>query len=51
MVRDAQPQFLSWDDWRRLQKLEEMRGDEKGRPRVKFTSLHEMLAALRRETS
>lgn len=49
MVRDAQPHFLAWDDWQRLRKLEELRGEEEGRPRAKLTSVDEMLAALQRE--
>lgn len=45
-VRDAQPDCVCWEDWQRLQKLEEARGDEQGRPRVKLTSVEQMLAAL-----
>ncbi|UCF19676.1 MAG: FAD-dependent oxidoreductase [Gemmatimonadota bacterium] len=47
LVARAQPAFLSWDDWRRLQDLEESRGARLGRPRLKMTSVEEMLAGLR----
>ncbi|UCC71087.1 MAG: FAD-dependent oxidoreductase [Gemmatimonadota bacterium] len=47
-VRRSQPDFFSWDDWKRIQELEETRGREQGRPRVKITSLEAMLAALNR---
>ncbi len=47
-VRRNQPEFVSWADWLALQELEEARGKEQGRPRVKFTSLDEMLVALDR---
>ncbi len=46
MVRRGQPAFVSWKDWLSLQKLEETRGAAGGRPRVKITSVEEMLAAL-----
>jgi ferredoxin--NADP+ reductase len=48
LVRGAQPDFVSWDDWKRLQEMEEGKGGAQGRPRAKFTSVEEMLAALSR---
>ncbi len=48
MVRQRQPEFVSWRDWRRLDELEVARGRATGRPRVKFTRVEEMLAALGR---
>jgi hypothetical protein len=39
---------ISYDDWRRLDELEVERGESVGRPRVKFTSVQEMLANLGR---
>jgi ferredoxin--NADP+ reductase len=48
LVRQRQPQFVSWADWRRLDALEVARGRAAGRPRVKFTRVEEMLAALGR---
>jgi ferredoxin--NADP+ reductase len=54
--RDALPALLAsrgvrpltFDDWSRLDALEVARGSPAGRPRVKFTSLAEMTAALGR---
>jgi ferredoxin--NADP+ reductase len=37
---------VTWADWRRLDVLEQARGKAAGRPRLKFTSIDEMLAAL-----
>jgi ferredoxin--NADP+ reductase len=48
LVRNAQPGCLSWEDWKRIQEIEEANGDEQGRPRVKLTAVQEMLAALGR---
>ncbi|UCC47607.1 MAG: FAD-dependent oxidoreductase [Gemmatimonadota bacterium] len=47
LVRSNQPDIVSWTDWQRIQELEEARGSEQGRPRVKFTSVEELLAALK----
>jgi ferredoxin--NADP+ reductase len=46
LVRQRQPDYVSYDDWRRLDELEVARGRALGRPRVKFTRVDEMLAAL-----
>jgi ferredoxin/flavodoxin---NADP+ reductase len=48
LVRERQPQYLSYQDWRRLDEIETRRGKETGRPRVKFTRVKDMLAALGR---
>ncbi|MGH2394962.1 MAG: NADP oxidoreductase, partial [Candidatus Limnocylindria bacterium] len=48
MVRERQAQCVSYGDWRRLDELEVARGRPAGRPRVKFTRVKEMLAALGR---
>jgi ferredoxin/flavodoxin---NADP+ reductase len=48
LVRQRQPLYFSYRDWTRLNELEVARGRPLGRPRVKFTSLKEMLAALGR---
>jgi len=37
---------VSWADWQRLDQLERSRGAALGRPRLKFTGIAEMLAAL-----
>ena len=41
-------QSFSYQDWRRLDELEVERGEAVGRPRVKFTSVQEMLTNLGR---
>ncbi len=46
MARDASPDFFDFDDWTRLDALEVSAGEPSGRPRVKFTSVAEMRAAL-----
>jgi ferredoxin/flavodoxin---NADP+ reductase len=48
LVRERQPAFVSFADWRRLDQIEVERGRPLGRPRVKFTSIEEMLGALQR---
>ncbi|HEX9822356.1 MAG TPA: FAD-dependent oxidoreductase [Methylomirabilota bacterium] len=46
LVRQRQPLYVSYPDWLRLDELEVARGRASGRPRVKFTRVDEMLAAL-----
>ncbi len=48
LVRQRQPRYFSYQDWRRLDEIEVARGRAAGRPRVKCTSVEEMLAALGR---
>lgn len=48
LVRQRKPDYFSYADWRRLDALEAARGKAAGRPRVKFTSVEEMRAALGR---
>lgn len=48
LVRERQSQCVSYADWRKLDELEVARGRPAGRPRVKFTRVKEMLAALGR---
>jgi len=48
LVRERQPRCLSHEDWLRLDEIECARGREARRPRVKFSSVEEMLAALGR---
>ena len=46
LVRERQPHVVDYEDWSRLDALEQSRGEAGGRPRVKFTSRDEMRAAL-----
>jgi ferredoxin/flavodoxin---NADP+ reductase len=48
LIRQRQPLYFSYRDWIRLNELEVARGRSLGRPRVKFTRVKEMLAALGR---
>ena len=48
LVRQRQPSFVSFGDWLRLDELEVVRGRPLGRPRLKFTRVEDMLAALGR---
>ena len=48
LVFARQPMAVSYPDWERLDALECSQGEAVGRPRVKFTSVDEMLAALGR---
>ena len=47
-VRQRKPTFFSYQDWLRLDEIETARGKEVGRPRLKFTRVEDMLAALGR---
>jgi ferredoxin/flavodoxin---NADP+ reductase len=51
MLRSHRPELFSYADWLKLNELEVGRGRPSGRPRVKFTSVEEMLAALGRPTA
>jgi len=48
LVRQRQPNYFSYDDWQKLDAIEAARGRAQGRPRVKLTSIEEMLSALNR---
>jgi ferredoxin--NADP+ reductase len=47
-VRRRQPQYVSYQDWLKQDAIELNRGKELGRPRLKFTRVADMLAALER---
>ena len=46
LIRSRQPHWFSYADWLALNELESSKGEAEGRPRVKFTSTAEMVAAL-----
>ncbi|MBI5303232.1 MAG: FAD-dependent oxidoreductase [Chloroflexi bacterium] len=46
LIVERQPRFIAFADWVKLDKLELARGAEQGRPRVKFSSVEEMLRAV-----
>jgi ferredoxin--NADP+ reductase len=49
LVSERQPSFVGYDDWKKLDALEVERAKGSERPRVKFTSVEEMLKALGRK--
>jgi len=48
LVCERQPQCFTYADWQRLDEMEVARGKAVGRPRLKFTRVEDMLAALGR---
>jgi ferredoxin--NADP+ reductase len=48
LVQARQPLLVTYADWRKLDALEIANGQASGRPRLKFTSVDDMLAALGR---
>jgi len=48
MIRAHQPGYVSYQDWLKLNAAEVSRGRAAGRPRLKFTRVEDMLAALGR---
>jgi ferredoxin--NADP+ reductase len=48
LVRERQPDFINYDDWSLIDAEEVARGEQTGRPRVKFTAVADMLALLNR---
>lgn len=48
LIRDREPDVVDADGWRAIDAAEIARGDAQGRPRVKFTSVGEMVEAARR---
>ena len=51
MVRDRQPNFFTFEDWEKLDEIEVARGEALGRPRLKFTTVDEMLEAAGKQTA
>ena len=47
-IRQRQPQVFSYADWLELSDIETTKGQATGRPRVKFTTVQEMIDALGR---
>jgi ferredoxin--NADP+ reductase len=50
VLRQRQPRVIGYSEWLRLNALEIERGRARGRPRLKFTRVDEMLAALGNRT-
>ncbi len=45
-LRRRQPSVFTWQDWEQVNAAEVARGAESGRPRVKFTTVEQMMAVL-----
>jgi ferredoxin/flavodoxin---NADP+ reductase len=46
LLQERKPGFISFEDWQIIDALETERGEPSGRPRVKYTEVEAMLAAL-----
>lgn len=46
MIRERQPKYINFDEWLNLDQVEIERGKEKGRPRIKFTDIDDMLSEI-----
>ena len=46
LLRERRSDFVSYEDWQLIDLLEQERGEASGAPRVKFTTVEEMLHAL-----
>jgi ferredoxin--NADP+ reductase len=46
LVAARQPDYFTYDDWLKLDEIEVAKGEALGRPRLKFTSVTDMKAAL-----
>ncbi len=42
-IAKKQPRFVTYDDWLKIDEIEVAKGQEQGRPRVKFTRVEDML--------
>ena len=49
LIHKRQPDYFTYEDWLRLNELEISRGEKLGRPRLKYTSIEEMLDAIRKK--
>jgi ferredoxin--NADP+ reductase len=49
LIQSRKPAFVSYGDWLKLDEMETAAGEAQGRPRVKFTRVADMLAALGKE--
>ncbi|MGH7884748.1 MAG: NADP oxidoreductase, partial [Thermodesulfobacteriota bacterium] len=46
LIEERQPSFISYKDWLIIDEIEKKRGEQLGRPRLKFTTVEEILEAL-----
>jgi ferredoxin--NADP+ reductase len=50
-VHNRQPDYFTFADWEKLDEIEVAKGYALGRPRLKFTSVEEMLAAIGKQAA
>lgn len=43
LLKDRQPEFFFYSDWQKLDEIERSKGENLGRPRVKFTDINNMI--------
>lgn len=48
LISERQPDYFSYEDWLKLNDLEVSKGKDQGRPRIKYTSIEEMLEAVKK---
>ena len=46
LIAAKQPRYVTYEDWQKIDEVERAKGEEQGRPRVKFTTVEEMLAVV-----
>src|SRR6185295_3170693 len=46
LIRERKPDYVSYEDWLLLDKLEQENGQSQQRPRIKFSRIEDMLAAI-----
>jgi ferredoxin--NADP+ reductase len=51
LVKEHQPDYFSFADWEKLDEIEVARGEAEDRPRVKFTSVEDMVEAAGKQTA
>ena len=47
LIQERQPDYFSYADWQTLDKLETEAGAAQGRPRLKFSTIADMVAAVK----
>ena len=50
LLKERKPDFVTYEDWLRIDELEIERGKALGKPRDKYTSIQEMMDALKEES-
>ncbi len=48
LINERQPKYVSYEDWLKIDEIEKKKGEDVGRPRLKFTNIDEILEALKK---